>query len=79
MLCLFRQGDRILVNQAHGALKRQDYCRPLGGGLEFGKASAEALVREIREALGAEVVNLRKLGPWRTCSSATASPATHWW
>jgi 8-oxo-dGTP pyrophosphatase MutT (NUDIX family) len=61
-LCLFRQGDRILVNQAHDTVKHQGYCRPLGGSIEFGETAAEALVREIREELGAEVVNLRQVG-----------------
>lgn len=61
-LCLFRQGDRLLVNEARDTLKQQNYCRPLGGGIEFGETSAAAVAREIREELDVEVVNLRLLG-----------------
>ncbi|WP_107330446.1 NUDIX hydrolase [Metapseudomonas otitidis] len=61
-LCLLRQGNRILVNEAHDPVKQQTFCRPLGGGIEFGETSAQAVAREIREELGAEVKALRLLG-----------------
>ena len=52
-LCLFRHAGRILVGNAYDAVKQEHYCRPLGGGIEFGERGAEAIVREIREELGA--------------------------
>lgn len=73
-LCLFRQGNRILVNQAHDAVKHEDYCRPLGGSIEFGETSTEAVIREIREELGAEVVNLRQVGTLENLFVYNGSP-----
>jgi 8-oxo-dGTP pyrophosphatase MutT (NUDIX family) len=35
---------------------------PLGGGIEFGETSAEAIVRKIREELRAKITNLRRIG-----------------
>jgi 8-oxo-dGTP pyrophosphatase MutT (NUDIX family) len=61
-LCVFSFGGRILVNEAHDQFKGQSYCRPLGGGIEFGEPSERAVVREIREELGAEITNLRFIG-----------------
>jgi len=61
-LCIFSFGGRILVNEAHDQVRGQSYCRPLGGGIEFGEPSERTVTREIREELGAEVTNLRFLG-----------------
>ncbi len=61
-LCLFRHEGRILVSSAYDTVKQNDYCRPLGGGIEFGERGAEAIVREIREELGAEIEDVRWLG-----------------
>lgn len=61
-LCLFRHAGRILVGGGYDAVKREHYCRPLGGGIEFGERGAEAIVREIREELGAEVEDVGWLG-----------------
>lgn len=61
-LCLFRHEGRILVGHAYDTVKQDHYCRPLGGGIEFGERGAEAIVREIREELGAEIEDVRRLG-----------------
>jgi ADP-ribose pyrophosphatase YjhB (NUDIX family) len=42
--------------------KGEQFCRPLGGGVEFGERSEEAVRREFREEIGAEVGALRPLG-----------------
>ena len=61
-ICVFRRDDRILVIEAHDFVKGVTFYRPLGGGIEFGEASAAALVREIREEIAAEVVDLEYIG-----------------
>ncbi|GAB4476927.1 MAG: NUDIX hydrolase [Elainellaceae cyanobacterium] len=62
VLCLFRHQDRILVSRDHDSVKQSDYYRPLGGGIEFGETSRDALIREMREELGAEIEQLTWLG-----------------
>jgi len=61
-ICLFRHNGRILVNEAHDPVKGLSFCRPLGGGIEFGETGADAVARETLEEIGAEVANVRYLG-----------------
>ena len=61
-ICVFRHTERILVNESHDPVKGLSFCRPLGGGIEFGETGAKAVAREIREEIGANVTNLRYLG-----------------
>lgn len=61
-VCLFRHENRILVSEGFDKIKQDYYYRPLGGGIEYGETSRDALVREIREELGAEIENVRLVG-----------------
>src|SRR6266545_3941054 len=58
---IFRCDDRILVGQGHDVLKGERFCRPPGGAIEFGERAADALRREIREEIRAEITNLQLL------------------
>jgi ADP-ribose pyrophosphatase YjhB (NUDIX family) len=62
VICLFRKGDRILVSESYDSSEGYYFCRPLGGGIEFGEHSRDALLREIREELDAEVERLELVG-----------------
>lgn len=60
-VCLFRDGDRILVAEGTDAVKDETFYRPLGGAIEFGERAAETLVRELREELNTEITGLSYL------------------
>lgn len=62
VICLFRRAGRILVSEAYDSAKGEYFCRPLGGGIEFGEHSRDAVLREIREEVGAEVGRLELVG-----------------
>ena len=62
VICLFRHGDRLLVSEAYDSAEGDYFCRPLGGGIEFGEHSRDAVLREIREEVGAEVGKLELIG-----------------
>jgi 8-oxo-dGTP pyrophosphatase MutT (NUDIX family) len=61
-ICVIRNGARILVAEGYDHVKQQFFYRPLGGAIEFGEQGADAVVREMREEVGAELRNLRFLG-----------------
>ena len=61
-ICAFRRDDRILVAHGVDTVKTERYARPLGGTIEFGERAVDALRREIREELGADLCGPRLLG-----------------
>jgi 8-oxo-dGTP pyrophosphatase MutT (NUDIX family) len=61
-ICVFRNGDKILVLEGYDPVKQQTFYRPLGGGIEFGETSRETVHREMMEELNAEVADLKYLG-----------------
>jgi 8-oxo-dGTP pyrophosphatase MutT (NUDIX family) len=61
-ICIFLRNGRILVTEAVDSIKQQTFYRPLGGGIDFGETSSDAVIREVREEINAEVANLRYLG-----------------
>lgn len=54
-LCVFRNKNRILVFKGHDSVKNEDFYRPLGGAVEFGETTKQAVRREIREELKTEI------------------------
>ena len=61
-LCVLSKDDRYLVADGYDPEKDQVFYRPPGGGIDFGETSEEALRREIREEMGFEIRNTRRLG-----------------
>ena len=55
------RGDELLVFEGYDHVKDETFYRPLGGGIEFGERSQEALRREFREELDVELTNVRYL------------------
>ena len=56
-LGLVAHGDRILVAEGYDHTKQRTFYRALGGGIDFGETSLDALKREFHEELGAELIN----------------------
>ncbi len=61
-ICLFRHGGLLLAIDDYDPTKRQRFWVPVGGRVEFGESSRQAIIREIREELGAEITGLELLG-----------------
>lgn len=61
-LAVFRDGPRILVEDAEAWDRRDRFYRPPGGGVEFGERGTDALRREMREEFDAEIRDVRLLG-----------------
>ena len=60
-LALIRRGDEILVEVGRDEVKNETFFRLLGGAIDFGELGADALRRELREELGAEIAVERQL------------------
>ncbi|MBW4495127.1 MAG: NUDIX hydrolase [Oscillatoria princeps RMCB-10] len=61
-LGLIRDGDRIFLSEGYDPVKQQTFYRALGGGVDFGETSYQALQREFQEEIQAELTNIRYLG-----------------
>ncbi|MEH7380927.1 NUDIX hydrolase [Bacillus sp. JJ1533] len=62
VICVFKKNDSILVAEGYDSVRKDYYYRPIGGGIEFGESSSEALVREIQEEIKADITDINYLG-----------------
>lgn len=53
--------NRVFLSQGYDSNKQAYFYRALGGGIEFGESSLEALKREFKEELDATVTNIQYL------------------
>ncbi|MBD2040384.1 NUDIX hydrolase [Microcoleus sp. FACHB-672] len=61
-LGLIRDGDRIFLSEGYDPVKQQTFYRAMGGGVDFGETSRQALEREFQEEIQAELTNIHYLG-----------------
>ncbi|MFV1999777.1 MAG: NUDIX hydrolase [Acidimicrobiia bacterium] len=61
-VCLFLHNGRLLAIDDFDPTKQQRFWVPVGGRVEFGETSQQAIVREVREELRAEITDIIQLG-----------------
>ncbi len=61
-LGLIKKGDRVFISQGYDPVKQQTFYRAMGGGVDFGETSLEALQREFQEEIEAQLTNISYLG-----------------
>ena len=74
-ICIIRKGDSILVFEGYDPTRSQIFYRPLGGEIEFGEYSLDALRREFREQLGTDLLNLRYIQTLENVFTAYGKPS----
>ncbi|MEE4084445.1 NUDIX hydrolase [Pseudomonas viridiflava] len=73
-ICIFHHQGKILVNEFYDEAKQQTFFRPVGGGIEFGERSSDAIVREVQEELGLSISNLRLIGTLESIFTYAGKP-----
>ncbi len=61
-LGIFIKDDHILVMEGYDEIDKEILYRPLGGEIEFGEKGENALRREIKEEINAEINGIEYLG-----------------
>lgn len=61
-LGVIKKGNLVFISQGYDPVKQQTFYRAMGGGVDFGETSLEALQREFQEEIGAELTNIIYLG-----------------
>lgn len=61
-LGIIQDGNRIFISQGYDPVKQTTFYRAMGGGVDFGETSLEALKREFQEEIQAELTNIKYLG-----------------
>ena len=55
------RNNRTFLSEGYDPVKEDKFYRAMGGGVEFGETSLEALQREFQEEIQAEITNIRYL------------------
>ena len=58
-LCLIEHKGRLLLCKGYDRVKKETFFRFVGGTVNFGEKTEEALQREIKEELDSEIENLQ--------------------
>ncbi|MDM1019874.1 NUDIX domain-containing protein [Acinetobacter sp. VNK23] len=61
-LCIFRHQNRVLLAYGYDPSKNETYLRPIGGGIEFGETSVQAVEREVLEEIHQQIIRPKLLG-----------------
>jgi 8-oxo-dGTP pyrophosphatase MutT (NUDIX family) len=61
-LGVIRDGDHIFISEGYDPVKKQTFYRVMGGGVDFGETSYDALKREFQEEIQADLTNIKYLG-----------------
>ena len=61
-LGLIKKGNRVFISQGYDPVKQKTFYRAMGGGVDFGETSLEALEREFQEEIQAKLTNISYLG-----------------
>ena len=56
------KNNKILVIDGNDYHKSEKFYRLIGGGIEFGETGEQALKREVKEEINAEIENVKYLG-----------------
>ena len=60
-LCIFRHQDQVLLSYGYDPSKGETYLRPIGGSIEFGETSAQAIEREVLEEINQQITKPKLL------------------
>lgn len=60
-VAIIKNNGRILVSPGYDKVKNQEFYRLLGGGIDFGESSLDALYREMKEELDAHLSDCKLL------------------
>ena len=61
-LGLIKKDNRVFMSQGYDPVKQKTFYRAMGGGVDFGETSLEALEREFQEEIQAQLTNISYLG-----------------
>ena len=61
-ICVIQKDDSLFLMECYDSVKKEKYYRPLGGGIEFGELGEDAVRREFKEEIGADLKNLKFIG-----------------
>ncbi|RON57730.1 NUDIX hydrolase [Pseudomonas frederiksbergensis] len=73
-LCVFHNDGKILVNEFSDPITKQTFFRPIGGGIDFGETSVDAIVREVQEELGLPITDVRLIGTLESLFTYAGKP-----
>ena len=73
-LGIIRKGDRVFISEGYDPVKQQTFYRSMGGGVDFGETSLEALQREFQEEIQAKLTNIKYLGCMENLFSFNGKP-----
>ena len=60
VLGLTKKDNKILVGQGYDKVKNKTFYRALGGGIEFTETSKDAIIREFKEEINADITAYSK-------------------